>query len=393
MNATRILVIENSVFFRKELCEGLFGQLPAGSLVESTSDPIDALEKVRLFQPTAIVGNISMSAISLEGKYFFPVLAERSKVPIIAYGILPEARDAALRIGATDYVIKPSDNGEMPGFFRHLAAVVRREAETKPSGHVGLSPSGSGGARSARIQPGTVMTLAHWQAAHQKSSPQQAAHTPPKASAPTTTAKPPDNLPTTHNLQNHAKITLIAVGSSTGGTEALSTVFKELVPPLPGIVVAQHIPALFAKLFADRLNTECALTVKEGEDGEAVQHNTIYIAPGNKHMTVVKSAAGYTIKCGMGPKVHSCRPSVDVLFNSVADNVGGSALGVILTGMGQDGADGLLRMRQKGSPTLGQDEATCVVYGMPRVAFEKGAVEKQLPLQMIASAIMQIARL
>ncbi|MBR3723013.1 MAG: chemotaxis protein CheB [Selenomonadaceae bacterium] len=188
-------------------------------------------------------------------------------------------------------------------------------------------------------------------------------------------------------------VDLIAIGSSTGGTEALSAILKELHPPLPPIVIAQHIPALFAKLFAERLNDECRLTVQEGEEGLTVKNNNVYIAPGNFHMTVNRESGLIVTHLNTGPKVHSCRPSVDVLFDSVAAFIGKSALGIILTGMGQDGAQGLLKMRKEGSYTLGQDKNTCVVYGMPRAAFDLGAVAKQLPLTAIAGAIEEIAGL
>ena len=169
------------------------------------------------------------------------------------------------------------------------------------------------------------------------------------------------------------KINLIAIGSSTGGTEALAAIIPKLKPPLPPIVIVQHIPAGFSKLFADRMNSESELTVKEGEHGEMVLPDTVYIAPGGLHMELTKFADKLHLRCFMGPHVHSCRPAVDVLFKSVANLVGASALGIILTGIGHDGAAGLLEMRQKGSPTLGQDEKTSIVYGMPRAAFECGA--------------------
>lgn len=188
------------------------------------------------------------------------------------------------------------------------------------------------------------------------------------------------------------KINLIAIGSSTGGTEALAAIIPKLKPPLPPIVIVQHIPAGFSKLFADRMNTESELTVKEGENGEIILPNTAYIAPGGLHMELAKFADKLHLRCFMGPHVHSCRPAVDVLFKSVANLVGASALGIILTGIGHDGAAGLLEMRQKGSPTLGQDEKTSIVYGMPRAAFECGAVERQVPLEQMALSITTIAR-
>ncbi|MBR1728577.1 MAG: chemotaxis protein CheB [Selenomonadaceae bacterium] len=185
------------------------------------------------------------------------------------------------------------------------------------------------------------------------------------------------------------KIEIIAIGSSTGGTEALSQVLPKLRPPLPPVVVVQHIPEGFSKLFADRMNSECVLNVKEAVNGDIVKPNSVYIAPGGQHMAVHKVGDITKICCHMGPKLHGCRPAVDVLFHSISHYfTGGSSMAVILTGIGHDGARGMLDMKQQGSPTIGQDEATSVVYGMPKAAFELGAVDKQFPLNMIAAAIM-----
>lgn len=190
-----------------------------------------------------------------------------------------------------------------------------------------------------------------------------------------------------------SKISLIAIGSSTGGPDALARVITKLQPPLPPVVIVQHIPPRFSRSLAERLDKESFLTVKEGEHGEIIQENCVYIAPGGLHMELRRNREGkLQIRCFMAAPVHSCRPAVDVLFKSVAELVGGEALGVILTGIGHDGAEGLLEMKQKGSPTLGQDEATSVVYGMPRAAFQCGAVDKQLPIDDIAQAIMDVVK-
>lgn len=187
------------------------------------------------------------------------------------------------------------------------------------------------------------------------------------------------------------KIKLVAIGSSTGGVEALAAILPKLKPPFPPIVIVQHIPAGFSRMFAERMNKESALTVKEGEDGELIKSDFVYIAPGGLHMKLIKFNDNLQIKCFMAPPVHSCRPAVDVLFHSVAELVGAAALGVILTGIGHDGTAGLLAMKQQGALTLGQDESTSAVYGMPKSAFERGAVLKQLPLDGMPMAISAIA--
>ena len=187
------------------------------------------------------------------------------------------------------------------------------------------------------------------------------------------------------------KIKLIAMGSSTGGVEALAAILPKLRPPLPPIVIVQHIPSGFSKMFADRMNRESVITVKEAEDGETIKNDWAYIAPGGIHMKLIKVGEDLKIKCFMAPPVHSCRPAVDILFFSVAELVGDAALGVILTGIGHDGAAGLLEMKKKGAVTLGQDEATSAVYGMPKSAFECGAVMRQLALAAMPLAINSIA--
>ena len=189
---------------------------------------------------------------------------------------------------------------------------------------------------------------------------------------------------------NARQIKLIAIAASTGGTEALSYVLSRLRPPMPGIVVVQHIPAHFSRMFANRLDCDCVLTATEAVTGDVVQPDHIYVAPGGKHMTVKNINGNLRLKCEAGLPVHSVCPAADVLFNTVASEIGNQALGVILTGMGRDGATGLLNMRQHGSRTLGQDKASCVVYGMPKTAFELGAVEKQVPLADMAAAITEL---
>lgn len=190
-----------------------------------------------------------------------------------------------------------------------------------------------------------------------------------------------------------SKISLIAIGSSTGGTEALAAIIPKLRPPLPPIAIVQHIPPKFSTMFSERLNRESVLTVKEGEHGEVVKENCVYIAPGGLHMELIRNRIGaLQVRCFMGPSVHSCRPAVDILFHSVAELVGDEALGVILTGIGHDGTAGLLEMKAKGAYTLGQDEATSVVYGMPKSAFDCGAVDRQVPLDNMAMAIMEFVK-
>lgn len=183
---------------------------------------------------------------------------------------------------------------------------------------------------------------------------------------------------------------IIAMGASTGGTEALFQVIKQLKEDIPGIVMVQHMPEGFTQLYASRLNNECRVVVKEAKSGDIVKKGQVLLAPGDKHMRLVKVNGVYQVECRMGPRVSGHCPSVDVLFSSVAKIAGKNALGVIMTGMGSDGAKGLKEMHDRGAQTIGQDEKTSVVYGMPKVAYELGAVDYQLPLEQIANKLYNL---
>jgi two-component system chemotaxis response regulator CheB len=182
---------------------------------------------------------------------------------------------------------------------------------------------------------------------------------------------------------------LIAIGASTGGTEAIKEILMKLPADAPGVLVTQHMPEHFTKSFADRLNTLCKISVKEAEQNERILPGYAYIAPGNSHLLLKRSGAHYIVDLNQGPLVNRHRPSVDVLFRSVANVAGANALGIILTGMGKDGMQGMLEMKQAGSHTIAQDEASCVVFGMPKEAIAAGGVREVLPLQNIARHAME----
>jgi two-component system chemotaxis response regulator CheB len=184
---------------------------------------------------------------------------------------------------------------------------------------------------------------------------------------------------------------LIAVGASTGGTEALREFLTALPADCPGIVVVQHMPEKFTRAFAERLDGLCTVRVKEAEEGDRVLTGHVLLAPGSHHMRVVREGATYRVRLGSDPPVNRHRPSVDVLFHSCAETAGSNAVGVIMTGMGDDGARGLLAMRRAGARTLAQDEATCVVFGMPKAALDMGAAERALPLPRLAGAALALA--
>lgn len=192
-------------------------------------------------------------------------------------------------------------------------------------------------------------------------------------------------------LKSNGKVrSVIAMGASTGGTEALATVLSGLHKDIPGIVMVQHMPEGFTQMYAQRLNNECEITVKEAQTGDIVRKGQALLAPGDKHLRLIKVNGVYQVECHAGPKVSGHCPSVDTLFSSVAKTAGRDAIGVLLTGMGRDGAQGLLEMKRAGALTIGQDEKTCVVYGMPKAAYDMGAVTWQVPLEQIAQKLYYI---
>lgn len=362
MQDLRVFVIDNSIIFQKSLVQELTKKLPGGSQVEHAAQPAEALDKLANFKPTAIVLNFALGSLLVKQEKFLPLLVkDYPRVPIITYGILDSGEKAAKILGASHYLKKPSIGQPVDAFYDGLVSTL-----------VGSGNTNNSSAPSSDV----------WRTA--KPAPPLRPAPPKPAPPPVETKVMPPFTP--------GQIDLIAMGASTGGTEALSAIITRLEPPLPGIVIVQHIPPMFSKLFAERLNSECKLTIKEAASGDVVLPNHVYIAPGAKHMTLTRMGNRYQLECKPGPPVHSVCPSVDVLFDTVADVAGSHALGIILTGIGKDGAAGLLKMRQKGSPTIGQDAATSTVYGMPKSAFDIGAVQQQLPLLSIPQAIYKIVR-
>lgn len=394
MRGLRVLVIDNSISFQEVLAKELLHRLPAGSLVERASDPIDAQEKMIPFHPAIIVMNFAMGSITVDGSKFLTRLTMghqgRPGIPVIVYGLMSANRKLALLRGAAAYLKKPGTEASSPLFYDQLVDHIQQIVATQ-------------NVNSAGVGPGAMVTKEIWTATLPKDKFLQPLSPADRVIHQTETGKNEYQPPIQHSSDKEAyqpadtsasdaPIELIAIGSSTGGTEALSTILTRLRPPLPGIVIVQHIPPMFSRLLSERLDNECALTVKEAATGDIVLPDHVYIAPGSKHMTLKRYGSQLILHCNPGPPVHSVCPSVDVLFDSVAHEVGRNACGVLLTGMGKDGAEGLLHMRQQGAHTIGQDEATSTVYGMPKAAFEQGAVETQLPLSAIPAAITNIAR-
>jgi two-component system chemotaxis response regulator CheB len=378
MNGLRVLVIDNSISFLDEITSELLCRLPSGSLVERAEGPISAQEKLGPFQPAIIAMNFAVGIITVDGMKFLTKLTTESKqtVPVIVYGMMGVNRKMALSLGAHSYLKRPGVAESATVFYDRLAERIKTTVASCKS-------------EPADVGPGAMVTREIWTATMPKRG-----WLPLSSSSENEPEAPARPLPPVSGdtALTETPIELIAMGASTGGTEALSAILTRLRPPLPGIVVVQHIPPMFSRLLSERLDNECILSVKEAATGDIIEPNHVYIAPGSKHMTISKYGSQMVLHCNPGPPVHSVCPSVDILFDSVAREIRDKAIGVLLTGMGKDGADGLLHMREQGSHTLGQDESTSTVYGMPKAAFELGAVEKQLPLSDIPAAITMLAR-
>jgi two-component system, chemotaxis family, protein-glutamate methylesterase/glutaminase len=340
----KVLVVDDSALVRKVLTEEL-GREKDIEVVGSAMNPYVARDKIVKLKPDVVTLDLEMPR--MDGLSFLAKLMKHYPMPVVVVSSLTPRNSEnalmALRLGAVDVICKPGSAYSTQNISKQIVKAIRTASVAKFDKN--LPPP----AKKVELK-GTA---------------------PQKARLIHTTNK------------------LIAIGASTGGTRALEAVLTQLPPNIPGIVIVQHMPPVFTRSFAERLNTVCSVTVQEAKDGDLVQNGHVLLAPGNYHMLVEKSGAKYYTKIKQGPPVHHHRPSVDVMFNSVAEAVGVNATGVLLTGMGADGAKGLLSMKNKGAHTIAQDEATSVVYGMPKEAHNIGAVEQVLPLQNIAGAIIK----
>ncbi|MDP3464645.1 MAG: chemotaxis response regulator protein-glutamate methylesterase [Sulfuricurvum sp.] len=337
--AIRVLIVDDSATARAVLTD-ILGSDPMIEVVGTASDAYIARDKIVELRPDVICLDVEMPR--MDGITFLKRLMHYMPLPVIMVSSLTQAGAKttleALESGAVDFVPKPHSHiydgkDEMRD---ELIAKIKIAAKVKVKQHV-----------LRNTQQANTTSLAE----------------------------------TTHKI--------LAIGASTGGTEALKEVLMGLPRNAPGTIIVQHMPANFTGPFAERLNSLCAMEVREARNGDSITPGLVLIAPGDYHMVVRRSGARYYVEIGSGEKVSGHRPSADVLLNSVAKIAGSNAIGVILTGMGGDGARGLLNMRNAGAKTIGQDEASCIVYGMPKVAYELGAVGTQLPLHKIANGILE----
>jgi two-component system chemotaxis response regulator CheB len=339
MDATRkirVLIVDDSAIVRRLLSEALASE-PDLEVVGTAPDPYVARDKIISLRPDVLTLDIEMPR--MDGLTFLKKLMQFYPLPVIVISSLAQSSSQtaleALQCGAVEVLGKPGGPYSVGELKQDLPQKVRAAA-------------------SARIG---------------QARPQWSAPAAPLA------------------LAGASSSTVIAIGASTGGTEAIREVLLGLPANMPGMLIVQHIPAVFSLAFANRLNDLCRLHVKEAVDGDRVTAGLALIAPGNFHMTLRKTGGEYCVSVQNGPRVCYQRPSVDVLFESVAQVAQGDAIGAILTGMGSDGAQGLLKMKRAGARTVAQDEASCVVFGMPREAIRAGAVDRVVPLQRVAAEL------
>jgi two-component system, chemotaxis family, protein-glutamate methylesterase/glutaminase len=346
-----VLIVDDSATVRQTMAE-ILSQDPQIEVIGTASDPFAAARVIQREIPDVILLDIEMPR--MDGITFLRKIMAQHPMPVVMCSSLTEDGSdvmmQALEAGAVDVILKPRVDTRQ--FL--IEAGVRICDTVKAAASARLDRH----ARSIRI-PERKLTA-------------DVIMPPPRARS---------NAPTTERI--------ICIGASTGGTESLKLVLEALPPDCPGIVIVQHMPETFTAAFARRLDGICAVEVKEAEDGDAVLRGRVLIAPGNRHMLLNRNGARYRVELRDGPLVTRHRPSVDVLFRSAAMYAGANAVGVIMTGMGDDGANGLLEMRTAGAFTIAQDEASCVVFGMPKEAIERGAVDRIVPLDQIMVEIMR----
>lgn len=338
----KVLIVDDSALVRQMLSV-ILGRQGDIQVVGTASDPIIARDRIKELNPDVLTLDVEMPR--MDGLEFLEKLMRLRPMPVVMISSLTEkGADVTLRaleLGAVDYVTKPAAGlaGSLEDYAEEIVAKIRVAARC----HV------------------------------RRSSPEASA------------ARPPLVVPSSIK---GASEKLILLGASTGGTEAIKAFLFDLPPTCPPVVIVQHMPPGFTASFSKRLDGLCRITVKEGEHGERVVPGHAYIAPGGRHMTIKRSGAYYLTELSDDPPVSLHRPSVDKLFHSAVPCVGANAVAVILTGMGKDGAQGMLALKQKGVLTIAQDEATCVVFGMPREAIQLGAADLVLPLGKIAEQVL-----
>jgi two-component system, chemotaxis family, protein-glutamate methylesterase/glutaminase len=353
VNKIKVLIVDDSATVRQTLSDILSAD-PGIAVMGTAPDPFAAARRIAKEVPDVITLDVEMPR--MDGITFLKKLMTQYPIPVVICSSLTEEGSEtlmhALEAGAVDIICKPAVDTR-----QHLLEARTRICDAvKAAAH----------ARLKRRQP-----------AARRAAPQ------PKLSA--DVIIPPPHA----GAMAKTTETVVCIGASTGGTESLRFVLESLPADVPGIVIVQHMPEMFTAAFARRLDSLCAVSVKEAGDGDPVLRGRVLIAPGNRHLLLQRSGARYHVAVKDGPLVSRHRPSVDVLFRSAAHCAGSNAIGIIMTGMGDDGAKGLLEMHQAGAVTIAQDEESCVVFGMPREAIALGAADKVVPLSEIPSQIVR----
>ncbi len=348
----QVMLIDDSAVVRQTLAEVLSGEDDI-TVVATASDPYDAAEKLKHLVPDVIILDIEMPR--MDGLTFLRKLMTQHPLPVIICSSKAEEGSnnvfQAIQFGAVDIILKPKMGTKQ--FIEESRVMISDAVRAAHLTHV------------KKITPAAVSVS-------------------PKLTA--DVILPPVSP---HAISIETTECVVAVGASTGGTEALRVFFEQLPIDCPGIVVVQHMPEHFTAAFASRLDSICAVNIKEAENNDTVLRGRVLIAPGNRHLLLKRSGARYYVEVKDGPLVSRHRPSVDVLFRSTARYAGKNAIGVIMTGMGDDGARGMLEMKEAGAYTLAQDEASCVVFGMPKEAIKLGAVDKVAPLESLADLVIK----
>lgn len=356
----RVLIVDDSATVRQTLSEILEGD-PEIEVLGTASDPFIAAARIMKEVPDVITLDVEMPR--MDGITFLRKIMSQRPMPVIMCSSLTEEGSEtllqALDAGAVDVILKPRTDTR-----QHLIeSTVRIRDAVKGAARVRFRRPSPGGGQP--IGAGVAKKLT------------------------ADVILPP---PSGHAAMARTTEKVVCIGASTGGTESLRVILAALPVDAPGIVVVQHMPEKFTAAFARRLDSLCAVSVKEAEDGDTVLRGLVLIAPGNRHLLLQRSGARYYVAVRDGPLVSRHRPSVDVLFRSAAHSAGANALGIIMTGMGDDGAKGLLEMLQMGAATVAQDEASCVVFGMPKEAIALGAANKVMPLEVLAAEIVRVGR-
>ncbi|MBL4702831.1 chemotaxis response regulator protein-glutamate methylesterase [bacterium AH-315-I18] len=340
----RVMIIDDSAVARQILTNNISTD-PMIQVIGSATDPYDARDKIVKLKPDVVTLDIDMPR--MDGLTFLRKLMKFYPIPVIIVSSLSQqgsqAAYDAMTSGAVDVVGKPSTTQQLKQLGSELQEKIKSAATAKLPKYLTTTPQRT---EQPELQSPAIVqsTISH---------------------------------PATPGV-------FVAIGSSTGGTQALRHLLAQLPANFPPVVIVQHMPLSFTESFAESLDRLSPMTVLHAQHGDKLQTGTVLLAPGETHMVIHPVGNSYEVRLKNGPKINRHRPSVDILFKSVAQHAGSKALGVILTGMGDDGARGLLAMHQKGSRTIGESESSCVVYGMPREAHEMGAVEVQLPLDQIA---------